>query len=211
MMQNYLWTRCLSFILKHHLVTVFSLSYIHYAPGHTILLSEGTNSYKFFSEEVGGHCWHRCAPTDKRGRIQTSVVTVATIPVNNNEKNNIRPEDLRWDTFCSGGPGGQHQNKTQSGVRVVHKPTGIQVVCTSERSQIQNKKYAMDLLLNKLDKNASSYYNKKVKEARFLHGSGERADKIRTYKVERDLVTDHNSNKKATLSRLYKGDWSEIK
>lgn len=124
----------------------------------------------------------------------------------------IQERDLEWEYFCSGGPGGQHQNKTASGCRVRHIPTGTVAECRSERSQHQNRREALALLRRKVEGAASARAKAAVDQNRKGQvGSGERGDKIRTYREFDDLVLDDRTGRKGRLSRLRRGDWSEIK
>lgn len=152
----------------------------------------GKDAYGKLRLEGGVHRVQRIPVTEAKGRIHTSAVTVAVLPEAEEVDVPIRTEDLRIDTFRSGGAGGQHVNKTESAIRITHVPTGVVVTCQSERSQIQNRARAMQLLRTKL-------LAQKQEEQAKTHGalrssqvkSGDRGDKVRTYNFPQDRVTDH--------------------
>jgi len=159
-----------------------------------------------FLPEAGGHRWQRVPETEKRGRRQTSTITVAVLPMVKSTEYQIRDSDLVWDTFCASGPGGQHRNKVETAVRLTHKPTKISVVCCDEKSQKRNKDKALEVLRARL-------YAKKVKESAEKEnserkkqiGSGQRGDKIRTLRYQDGIVVDHISGKKVRLSDVLSG------
>lgn len=161
-------------------------------------------------DEAGGHRWQRVPPTEKKGRVQTSTVTVAVLE-RECSTFELNEKDLEYEYFRSGGPGGQHQNKTSSGVRVRHIPTGITAESRG-RSQKNNRRLAREEVQTKLvSKRASKIHNSQNRRRKNQIGSGMRGDKIRTYRVRDDKVVDHRTNKKARLSSLLKGDWSDLK
>ena len=166
----------------------------------------------FFEGEEGGHRWQRIPPTEKRGRVQTSTVTVAVLPAPDDADIRFSEKDLSWSFFAAGGPGGQHQNKTASACRVTHLPSKLAVECRSERSQHQNKRIALSLLQSRLTEKATTASAAgRNQDRKDQLGSGERGDKTRTYRVKDDVVTDHRSGKKTSLSKILKGDWSGLK
>lgn len=173
---------------------------------------EGSGAYSRLKYESGVHRVQRVPVTEAGGRIHTSTATVAVLPEAEEVDVNIEPEDLHIDTFCAGGPGGQHVNKTESAVRVIHKPTGITVICQDERSQHKNREKAMRVLRARL----KEFYRQQQEEAvdeerRAQVGTGERSERIRTYNFPQGRVSDHRIG--LTLYRLgaiLEGDLDEI-
>ena len=155
-------------------------------------LVEGNGAYSRFKFESGVHRVQRVPATESQGRIQTSAATVAVLPEVEDVEIEIKDSDLVFESCKSSGAGGQHINKTESAVRLTHKPTGIVIECQQERSQFQNKDRALEMLKAKL------YHIKKTEqdEARASArksqvGSGDRSEKIRTYNYPQSRVTDH--------------------
>ena len=153
---------------------------------------KGENCYRELHFETGVHRVQRVPATEKAGRIHTSTASVAILPIYKRTKIEINPADLEIETSRSGGAGGQNVNKVETAVRIVHKPTGIDVRCTSERSQAQNKEKAMKLLASKLQQAQDEREARERSADRKAQvGTGDRSEKIRTYNFPQDRVTDH--------------------
>ena len=173
---------------------------------------EGDRVYSVMKYESGVHRVQRVPETESGGRIHTSAATVAVMPEVDDVEVEINPNDLRIDTYRAGGAGGQHVNRTDSAVRIVHIPTGIVVQCQNERSQIQNREQAMRMLRSKLWDKALQERADEVSAFRKSQvGSGDRSERIRTYNYPQGRVTDHRIN--LTLYKLpqfLNGDMDEM-
>lgn len=153
---------------------------------------EGKDVYGTLKYEQGVHRVQRVPGTEKQGRIHTSTATVAVMPEVEETELVIEDKDLRIDKFHSGGAGGQNVNKVETAIRITHIPTGIAVACQQERSQLQNKLKAMELLRAKIQEEKDEKEAKELSEERAAQiGSGDRSEKIRTYNYPQDRVTDH--------------------
>lgn len=153
---------------------------------------KGKEIYKYLRYETGVHRVQRIPATEKNGRIHTSTASVAVLPIRKKITVEINPSDLEIEYSKSGGAGGQNVNKVETAVRLIHKPTGIDVRCTSERTQLANREQAMSILGAKLQQLAEEEEAKKYADDRKNQiGSGDRSEKIRTYNFPQDRVTDH--------------------
>ena len=177
-----------------------------------VLEVKGKGAYSRLKHESGVHRVQRVPVTESGGRIHTSTATVAVLPEAEEVDLKIRPEDLKIDVYRSSGPGGQSVNTTDSAVRITHLPTGIVVATQEERSQLQNREKAMRYLRARLLSRAQEEAQQKEAAARRAQvGTGERAEKIRTYNFPENRVTDHRI--KLTLHRLHdvlEGDIDEF-
>ena len=152
----------------------------------------GKGAYSRFKFEGGVHRVQRVPDTESSGRIHTSTVTVAVLPEVEDVEVDINPDDVRMEVFRASGAGGQHINKTSSAVRLIHEPTGLVAECQTERSQVQNREYAMKMLKSKLYQIEKEKQEKEITSARrSMVGSGERSEKIRTYNYPQGRITDH--------------------
>ncbi len=176
------------------------------------MMISGKGAYSRLKYESGAHRVQRVPETESGGRIHTSAATVAVMPEVDDVEVEINPNDLRIETYRAGGAGGQHVNRTDSAVRIVHIPTGIVVQCQNERSQIQNREQAMRMLRSKLWDKALQERADEVSAFRKSQvGSGDRSERIRTYNYPQGRVTDHRIN--LTLYKLpqfLNGDMDEM-
>lgn len=173
----------------------------------------GDNVYGTLRFESGGHRVQRVPATETQGRIHTSACTVAVMPEPDEQQAiTLNPADLRIDTFRASGAGGQHINKTDSAVRIVHLPTGIVAECQDGRSQHSNKAKALQVLQARIqEKERSERAAKEAAMRKGLIGSGDRSDRIRTYNFPQGRVTDHRINLTLyKLSFIMDGDLSEL-
>ncbi|PWI57962.1 peptide chain release factor 1 [Sulfoacidibacillus thermotolerans] len=173
---------------------------------------QGKGAYSLLKYESGAHRVQRVPATESGGRIHTSTATVAVLPEVEEVEVEINEKDLRIDTFCSTGPGGQSVNTTQSAVRITHLPTGIVVSCQDEKSQLKNRDKAMRVLRARLyEKYQQEQQQEYAEQRKSAVGTGDRSERIRTYNFPQSRVTDHRIG--LTLHRLESvlaGDLDEI-
>jgi peptide chain release factor 1 len=172
----------------------------------------GFGAYSRLKFESGAHRVQRVPETEAQGRIHTSAATVAVLPEVAAEAVEINPADLKFDTFKSGGAGGQHVNKTESAIRVTHVPTGVIVECQEERSQHKNRARALSLLAARLiDDQRAREAATQAATRKSLVGSGDRSERIRTYNFPQGRVTDHRINLTLyQLERVIGGDLDPV-
>jgi peptide chain release factor 1 len=177
-----------------------------------VLSIKGKGVYGQLKRESGVHRVQRVPKTESSGRIHTSTATVAVLPEAEDVDVTIDPNEIRIDTFCAGGAGGQHVNKTESAIRITHIPTGIVVSCQDERSQHKNKNKAMKVLQARIFAHQKEKTDtEQSQKRREMVGSGERSEKVRTYNYPQNRVTDHQVD--LTLQKLdiiMKGELTEI-
>lgn len=173
-----------------------------------ILQVTGKKAQKLFQNESGGHRWQRCPPSENKGRIHTSTITVAVVQKTVESEVQLDDKDLEITTCRGSGAGGQHRNVTSSAVQVKHLPTGLIVRCEAERSQHQNKLAAINLLQSKLQDCQDSKLSKQQAHNRKKQvGSGMRGDKIRTIRQQDGQVCDHVTGKTWRYKDYVKGNW----
>jgi len=177
-----------------------------------ILEIKGKGAFSRLKYERGVHRVQRVPITESSGRIHTSTATVAVLPQADEVEVSINPDDLKIDIYHSGGAGGQNVNKVATAVRITHLPTGIVTTCQDERSQLRNKMKAMSVLRARLLNMEQRKQEEEItKQRRSQVGTGDRAEKIRTYNFPQDRVTDHRINLTLhNLPRILEGDFDQL-
>ena len=177
-----------------------------------VALIEGKRVYSRLKYESGVHRVQRVPATEASGRIHTSTATVAVLPEAEEVDIQIQEKDLRIDTFCSSGPGGQSVNTTYSAVRITHLPTGLVVSQQDEKSQIKNRAKALKVLRSRLyEMEMQKQHDAIAKDRRSQVGTGERSEKIRTYNFRESRITDHRINFTThQLAAVLDGDLGEL-
>ncbi|MEZ6049327.1 MAG: peptide chain release factor 1 [Planctomycetaceae bacterium] len=172
----------------------------------------GEGAFHQLQFESGGHRVQRVPETETQGRIHTSAATVAVLPEATEVELDIKPDDLRIDTFHASGPGGQKVNKTESAIRITHIPSGVVVQCQDEKSQHKNRAKAMRVLRGRvLEAKQREEEEKRASHRRTLIGSGDRSQRIRTYNFPQGRVTDHRINLTLyKLDRILLGEMDEL-
>ncbi|MEK7069898.1 MAG: PCRF domain-containing protein [Patescibacteria group bacterium] len=177
-----------------------------------VLELSGEGVFDKLKQESGVHRVQRVPATEKSGRVHTSTASVAVLPIRNEEKMLIKPQDLEIAFTRSGGAGGQNVNKVETAVRITHKPTGMVVKCTSERSQQRNREKALAILSAKLQSgHISQAQSQLADERRQQIGTQDRSEKIRTYNFLQDRITDHRIGKSFhDIERIMEGNMDKI-
>jgi peptide chain release factor 1 len=168
----------------------------------------GESAGATFENESGGHRWQRVPPTERKGRVQTSTITVAVLPDVAETTLEIPASDLEWTMTTAQGNGGQSVNTTYSCVVLMHKPSGLTVRCQNERSQFQNKRFALEMLRSKLlAQRENADHSSRAQNRKGQVGSGQRGDKRRTIRVQDGTVKDHGTGKTWRYVDYRNGKW----
>lgn len=177
-------------------------------PGVLTFRVQGPAASAVFANEAGGHRWQRVPPTEKRGRVHTSTITVAVLPEPAAAQLHVPDADIDWQATRGSGPGGQHRNKTSTAVIATHRPTGLQVRVDGGRSQHQNREAALALLRARLfAQEDARRAQARASERRRQMGCGARGDKRRTISVPRGEAVDHLLDRRWPLRDYLRGEW----
>jgi peptide chain release factor 1 len=194
-----LWARDLYEMYKHHAeergwkVEILEMSATELGGFKELILGfEGDGAFREMQYESGGHRVQRVPETETKGRLQTSMATVAVLPEPEDVEIDLKPDEYRKDVFCASGPGGQHVNKTASAIRLTHYETGIVVSCQDEKSQHKNFAKGLRVLKARLYEHKRKIeHEKRASERKTLVGSGDRSERIRTYNFPENRLSDH--------------------
>lgn len=186
---------------------VFEVELIERKRGLVAIRASGADAEAAFRDEAGGHRWQRVPPNERRGRVHTSTITVAVLREPTERELHIDPRDLEWTFSRGSGPGGQHRNKTESAVDLLHVPTGTAVHCETERSQQDNKRLALAALRARIvaaEREAERQQRGAARKDQI--GSGMRGDKRRTIRCQEGTVTDHVTGRTWRLRDYLRGE-----
>jgi len=193
------------FTPRHASWSVFDVRVLNERDGFISLLISGAKT-DIFANEAGTHSWQRVSPTERKGRVHTSLITVAVLPVPSEKEVVLKDSDLDVTTFCCSGNGGQSVQKNRTGVRVVHKKSGITVTCQNERSQLQNKTNALNVLVSKLKNQADNSNLNAINQIRVGQiNNGSRGEKIRTVKEKDNIAICEVTKRTMSLKKYLKG------
>lgn len=185
--------------------SVFDVRILDERDGFISFLVSGKNT-NIFANESGAHSWQRISPTERKGRVHTSLITVAVLSIPTEQEVVLKDTDLLITTFCSSGNGGQNVQKNATAVRIVHKPTGLVATCQNERSQQQNKIYAMSVIRARIKAINDEKTNELTQKQRQEQiGYGGRGSKVRTIRVKDNTVLCHATNRSKSLKEYLKG------
>ena len=191
--------------------SVFDISIVEERQGFIILSVEGERVKQIFRNEPGGHRIQQIPRNERNGRVHTSTITVAVLDVPKNIETILNQRDLEITSTRSSGAGGQNVNKVESCVIIKHIPSGIMIKCQNERSQVQNKRFALALLMEKLNTSSTEKQHQNINQIRKSQvGSGMRGDKIRTIRYQDGVVTNEINGKKISLKKYLSGDWDDF-
>lgn len=186
---------------------VFSLELLEERPGFVQIAVTGQGARETFKNEGGGHRYQRTPPTEKRGRVHTSTVTVAVMDPDKPVGKALNLSDVEITTTRDSGPGGQNRNKVESCVVAVHRPTGIRVKIAA-KSQHRNRALALQVLAGRLyELEREKQHSSRAADRKEQVGSGMRGDKVRTYRTQDDQVVDHRTGQRWRLSNWLRGIW----